>query len=73
MRQIKDRFTNLPISRQRKYQLRKKARGLCEDCGQPALKDSVRCRRCLIRGREQQRQRLGCKRRYFNTIGYARA
>lgn len=29
---IQDKFTNLPISKQRRYQLRKRARGLCMIC-----------------------------------------
>ena len=33
---IEDEFADRPVSRQRKYQLRNTATGLCEICGQPA-------------------------------------
>ena len=33
---IQDEFTALPVSRQRKWQLRKRAEGQCEVCGVPA-------------------------------------
>lgn len=40
MKTINDKFTNLPVSRQRKYQLRKRAAGKCEICGtQPIYKN----------------------------------
>lgn len=32
---ILDEFTNLPVSRQRKWQLRQNAKGRCVICGQP--------------------------------------
>jgi hypothetical protein len=32
---IQDRFTSLPVSRQRKYQLRREAAGRCRLCGEP--------------------------------------
>lgn len=38
---IKDEFTDLPISRQRKWQMRKQKAGLCIICGQPS--DKERC------------------------------
>lgn len=34
-RAIVDEFTTLPISRQRKYQLRRQLDGCCEKCGVP--------------------------------------
>ncbi len=43
---INDQFTDLPISRQRRYQLRKKAKGLCVICGKrKAITESL-CARC---------------------------
>lgn len=51
---IKDEFTNRPISRQRKYQLRKLRAGLCKQCGKTAMPDSVHCDRCATKNR-------GCK------------
>jgi hypothetical protein len=37
-RQIQDEFSALPISRQRRYQLRREKAGLCRVCGKPAAK-----------------------------------
>ena len=66
---IKDEFTHLPISRQRKYQLRMERDGRCSECGEPALEGS-RCLKHLIRARERQRKKRGAKRRYKNALGY---
>lgn len=38
---IQDQFTNLDISKQRKYQLRKRARGLCIICPRKLAKDNA--------------------------------
>jgi hypothetical protein len=38
---LQDEFTELPVSRQRKWQLRKRKEGRCEICGVPAT--SGRC------------------------------
>lgn len=43
---ISDQFAGLSVSRQRRYQLRKKARGLCTQCGKPALADMTHCAGC---------------------------
>ena len=51
---IQDEFTTLPISRQRKYQLRMKRDRRCTECGQEAAKGS-RCLEHLILARERQR------------------
>jgi hypothetical protein len=66
---IQDEFTNLPISRQRKYQLRMKRDKKCTECGQPAAEGS-RCVKHLVKARERQRKKRGLKRRYFNTLSY---
>ena len=50
---IKDEFTDLPISRQRKYQLRMQRDQRCTECGEPALKGS-RCLKHLVKARERQ-------------------
>ena len=42
-KRIQDEFTELPISRQRKYQLRMQRDKRCTECGQPAIQGS----RCL--------------------------
>jgi hypothetical protein len=66
---IIDEFSHLPISRQRKYQLRKKRDKRCTECGEPAAEGS-RCLKHLIRAREHQRKKRGLKRRYYNTLSY---
>ncbi len=66
---IQDEFTDLPISRQRKYQLRMKRDKRCTECGQPAAEGS-RCLKHLVKARERQRKKRGLKRRYYNTLSY---
>ncbi len=65
---IQDEFTHLPISRQRKYQMRMKRDKRCTECGAPATEGS-RCLKHLIEARERERERRGLKRRYF-TMSY---
>jgi hypothetical protein len=62
MKAIKDEFACLPISRQRKFQLRMRRDGRCTICGAPAV--GTRCLQHLIMAREKLRKRLGAKRRY---------
>ena len=66
---IKDEFTRLPISRQRKYQLRMKRDKRCTECGAPAAQGS-RCVKHLVKARERQRKKHGLKRRYRSTLSY---
>lgn len=66
---IIDEFTHLPISRQRKYQLRMQRDKRCTECGEPASEGS-RCLKHLIKARERQRKKRGLKRRYYNTLSY---
>jgi hypothetical protein len=66
---IQDEFTHLPISRQRKYQLRMQRDQRCTECGEPALKGS-RCLKHLVKARERQRKKRGLKRRYYGTLSY---
>jgi len=66
---IKDEFTHLPISRQRKYQLRMQRDSRCTECGAPAVQGS-RCVRHLVKARERQRKKRGLRRRYYNTLSY---
>jgi len=66
---IKDEFTDLPISRQRKYQLRMQRDQRCTECGEPAMKGS-RCLKHLVKARERQRKKRGLKRRYYGTLSY---
>lgn len=44
---IKDEFTDMPVSRQRKWQLRVMARGLCALCGKRPLFLNERCQECI--------------------------
>jgi hypothetical protein len=66
---IKDEFTDLPISRQRKYQLRKQRDNRCTECGDPIVAAS-RCLKHLVKARERQRKKRGLKRRYYGTLSY---
>src|SRR5256885_17091710 len=66
---IEDEFTRLPISRQRKYQLRMQRDQRRTECGEPAVEAS-RCLKHLIRARERQRRNRGLKRRYYGTLSY---
>jgi len=68
-RRIKDEFTDLPISRQRKYQLRMQRDRRCTECGEAAVQGS-RCLKHLVKARERQRRKRGLKRRYYGTLSY---
>ena len=65
---IQDEFTYLPISRQRKWQLRKQRDKRCTECGAPAIQ-GARCLKHLVHARELQRKMRGLKRRY-NSLSY---
>lgn len=60
---IKDSFSELPISRQRKYQMRKRASGMCVTCGQPAVTKNF-CLDHSIAHRERHRLYTGATKRY---------
>jgi hypothetical protein len=66
---IQDEFTGLPISRQRKYQLRMQRDQRCTECGEPALLAS-RCLKHLVNARERMRKKRGLKGRYYTTLSY---
>ena len=66
---IRDEFTDLKISRQRKYQLRKQRDGLCTECGKPAIQ-GLRCLEHMVRARERQRAKMGLRKRYTKTLSY---
>jgi hypothetical protein len=66
---IQDEFTHLPVSRQRRYQLRKQRDNLCTECGAPAGGAS-RCVKHLVLARERQRAKKGLLQRYPNTLSY---
>ena len=67
---ILDEFTKLPVSRQRKYQLRMRRDNRCTECGEAAAKGASRCAEHLIRARERQRKRNGNQRRYEGASSY---
>jgi hypothetical protein len=67
--QIVDEFTHLPISRQRKYQLRMQRDKRCTECGE-TVEEGSRCLKHLVKARERQRKKRGLKRRYYNTLSY---
>ncbi len=68
-RPIEDEFALLPISRQRKYQLRRARDGRCTQCGKPVV-EGKRCLKHLVEARERQRRAQGLKRRYYGTLSY---
>jgi hypothetical protein len=70
--EIKDEFSVMPISRQRKYYLRQRRRGRCTKCGKP-LKEGSLCLEHLIQMREYRREKFGLKRRYTNSFSYKAA
>ena len=57
---IQDEFANLPVSSQRKTQLRYQRDGLCVICGQPRCSSQhYYCLKHLIAKRERQRKYVG--------------
>jgi hypothetical protein len=72
MKKIQDDFTELKMSRQRKHQLRRKAKGMCYigGCDKPHAPHSVFCAEHWAKERERMRKRLGCKRRFKTCLSY---
>ena len=68
-KRIEDEFSDLSVSRQRKYQLRMKRDRCCTECVEPAVQGS-RCLKHLVKARERQRKKRGLKRRYHGTLSY---
>ena len=56
MRLIQDKFTSLKVSRQRRYQLRREAAGLCRLCGDKATPESAYCKKHLAAQRRHVRR-----------------
>jgi hypothetical protein len=73
-KKISDKFTGLlkqdgtPMSRQQIHMARKKARGICLTCGEPAI--GVYCLKHTIAARERMRQKLKYRRRLRNSSSY---
>jgi len=53
MKAIQDEFAMLPLSRQRKYQLRKLKDGVCPECGEARHQGSVFCAYHIMKKRRQ--------------------
>jgi hypothetical protein len=66
---IQDEFTDLPISRQLKYQMRMRRDDRCTKCGGPAVESGL-CLKHLVEGRERNRVGGGYRRRYYGTKSY---
>ena len=66
---IKDEFTDLPVSRQRRYQLRMQRDRRCVICGEPEVGPFF-CLKHLIQTRERARRKLGTKRRWKGARSY---
>ena len=74
MKGLVDEFTDLPISRQRKWQLRQEKAGRCITCGQPSggqARCEVHTRMLILTVREHQRAKLGSKRRNLSARSYS--
>jgi len=58
------------VSRQRAYQLRKIAKGICTHCSRKAEPNSERCIVCLRKQRNSARKRFGYRKRYRGARSY---
>lgn len=64
-RRIQDEFTDLPITRQQKWQLRRSRDGKCQQCGEKIDRGRKgHCLNCLLHRLETRRKRDGAKKRY---------
>lgn len=66
---IQDKFTHLPVSRQRKYQLRKLQQKRCIICGEPAV-NATHCLFHVVKYRERHRAKMNFQRRHFGARSY---
>ena len=60
---LEDEFSHLPISRQRKWQLRQIAAGGCDICGKPVV-SGHKCLRHMVMARETAHRKNGFKTTY---------
>ena len=73
-KKIVDQFSGLlkrdgtPMSRQQIHMLRKKMKGICQVCGEPAI--GVHCPEHAAKAREKARYRVRSRRRYWNAESY---
>ncbi len=61
-KRIVDQFTQLPVSRQRKWQLRQRQKGLCAKCSKRVVPESIYCIRHMVDHRVAARRRYQRKR-----------
>lgn len=66
---IRDEFTSLKISRQRKWQMRKAKEGFCMTCGCRPMVNESRCLECAVTSREANRI-IRCSVRRNNSQTY---
>jgi hypothetical protein len=66
---IYDEFSYAPVSRQRKYQMRRQAQRRCTLCGAPAF-TKLYCVEHAIGVRERKRRKEKAKKRYYNAFTY---
>lgn len=64
MKRINDEFSNLDVSRQRKYQLRMAKKGRCIKCGSRALRGQRMCAKHDEWAYRYQRRRKGSIKSY---------
>lgn len=72
--EIIDEFTQLNVSRQRKYQLRRRKQKKCVICGDPAITKfhcEVHRQKVNVISRESMRQRHGLNRRFEGAESYS--
>jgi hypothetical protein len=73
-KQIVEQLIKLPVSRQRKWQLRQTQKGLCQKCSKPAVPESVYCLGHMVAQRVAARRRYEPKRgrthQYRKTKSY---
>lgn len=60
----------MKISRQREWQIRKMAHGLCPGCGKKSLDGVLHCKICSCKGRNRYRKKVGSSGRMFNGVSY---
>lgn len=61
---IIDEFAKLPVSRQRKWQMRQQKKGLCNNCGGHKERYSHYCNRCM----SKYLKRKGTVKRYCKKV-----
>ena len=67
---IKDEFSDLPLSRQRRSQLRMQRDRRCVVCGKETAGGGMFCLKHWIERREQARRRTGTKKRWKGARSY---